>query len=99
MAEIVTQLAYQLKTFQRHFIKHMACTPVEFRRIMRFRNAIDSKLNTKDLKTLTDLTYENNYFDQSYFIKEFKKLTHHSPKKFFKAVKQLDGEKIIWEIL
>lgn len=99
MSEIATQLGLHLKTFQRHFIKHMACTPVEFRRIVRFRNAIDSKLNAKDLKTLTDLTYENNYFDQSYFIKEFKRLTHHSPKKFFKVVKQLDGEKIIWEIL
>jgi AraC-like DNA-binding protein len=99
ISDIAKQLGYNLKTFQRHFFKHMACTPVEYRRIIRFRSAIESKFNKKELKTLTDVTFENNYFDQSYFIKEFKKLTHHSPKKFFKVVKQLDGEKIIWEIL
>ncbi len=99
ITEIASKLGYHLKTFQRHFIKHMGCTPVEYRRIIRFRNSVDSKLNAKVLKTLTDVTFENNYFDQSYFIKEFKKLTNHSPKNFFKAVKQFEGEKIIWEIL
>jgi AraC-like DNA-binding protein len=99
ISEIADKLGYNLKTFQRHFTKHIGCSPVDYRRIIRFRNAIETKLNAKELKSLTDITFENNYFDQSHFIKEFKRLTNHNPKKFFKSVSQLDGEKIIWEIL
>lgn len=88
-----------MKTFQRHFTKHIGCSPIDYRRIIRFRNAIEAKLNAKELKSITDITFENNYFDQSHFIKEFKRLTTHNPKEFFKNLSQLDGEKIVWEIL
>lgn len=99
IAEIALKLGFQLKTFQRHFKKHMGCSAVEYRRICRFRNSITSKLNVDQLKTLTALTYESGYFDQSYFIKEFRKLTHHNPKEFFKVANKVDGDKIVWEIL
>lgn len=99
IAEIAEKLDYNLKTFQRHFTKHIGCSPIDYRRIIRFRNSIDAKLNAKELKSLTDITFENNYFDQSHFIKEFKRLTNHNPKKFFKSISQLDGEKIIWELM
>lgn len=99
ISEIAFKMGYNLKTFQRHFTKHMGCTPVDYRRIIRFRNSIESKLDSKGDKSLTNITFENNYFDQSYFIKEFKRLTNHNPKKFFKVVRPLDGEKIIYEIL
>lgn len=97
--EVAEKTGYNLKSFQRHFTRHMGCSPVDYRRIVRFRNSVSSKLNASELKTLTDITYENNYFDQSYFIKEFKRLTHLNPKKFFKEVSLLDGDKIVWEIL
>ena len=95
---IAVQLGLNRKTFQRHFKKHMGCSPVEFRRICRFRNALEKKLNTKQLKNLSQITYEEGYFDQSYLIKEFRKLTGHNPKDFFKAARKVDGDKIIWEI-
>jgi AraC-like DNA-binding protein len=99
IAAIAEKLGYNLKTFQRHFTKHIGCSPIDYRRIIRFRNAIETKLNAKELKSLTDITFENNYFDQSHFIKEFKRLTSHNPKKFFKNISQLDGEKIVWELM
>lgn len=98
IAEIAIGLGYNLKTFQRHFKKHMGCSPIEYRRIFRIRNTIASKLNNLQLKTLTDITYESGYFDQSYFIKEFKKLTNHKPKDFFKVAHKIDGDKLIWAI-
>jgi AraC-like DNA-binding protein len=98
ITEMAHQLGYNLKTFQRHFKKHMGCSPVEYRRIYRFRNSIASKLNDSQLKTLTAITYEVGYFDQSYFIKEFRKLTNHNPKDFFKVVNKVDGETLVWEI-
>lgn len=99
ITEIALTAGYNVKTFQRHFTKHMGCSPLDYRGIIKFRKAIVSKLYNKELKSLTDITFENNYFDQSHFIREFKRLTNHSPKNFFKVVSQVHGEKIVWEIL
>lgn len=95
---IAANVGLTLKTFQRHFNKHMGCSPIEYRRICRFRNSLTSKLNSSELKNLTDITYEEGYYDQSYFIKEFRKLTNHKPKDFFKSTSKVDGDKIVWEL-
>lgn len=96
--QVADLLGMNLKTFQRHFTKHMACSPAEYKRIARFRNALHSGIMAKELKSLTRISYDNNYFDQSYFIKEFKKLTNLNPKKFFRQISLLDDDKIVWEI-
>ena len=96
--EIAEQSNLNLKTFQRHFTKHFACSPSEYKRIIRFRNSLNSKLLSKEFKSLTSLSYENNYCDQSHFIKEFKKLTYLNPKDFFNKIELIDDQTIIWEI-
>jgi len=98
LTHIANSMGMNLKTFQRHFTKHMACPPAQYKRIARFRNALHSGIRERALKSLTRISYDNNYFDQSYFIKEFKKLTHLNPKKFFRQVSVLDEDKIVWEI-
>jgi AraC-like DNA-binding protein len=98
ISEIANQVGLNLKTFQRHFQKHMGCSPVEYRRICRFRSSLTNKLNNTQLKNLTEITYEEGYYDQSYLIKEFRKITNHNPKDFFKSASKVDGDKIIWEI-
>lgn len=98
ISALAAQAGYTLKTFQRQFKKQMGCSPVEYRRICRFRHSINDRLNSTELKTLTDITYEWGYFDQSYFIKEFKKLTTYNPKEFFKAAGKVDGDKLVWEL-
>lgn len=98
ISAIATKVGLTLKTFQRHFNKHMGCSPIEYRRICKFRNSLTSKLNGSELKNLTDITYEEGYYDQSYLIKEFRKLTNHNPKDFFKSTSKVDGDKIVWEL-
>ena len=98
ISNLAIKLGYNLKTFQRHFKKHMGCSPIEFRRICRFRNSLNNKLNSVELKNLTEITYDGGYFDQSYLIKEFRKLTNHNPKDFFKATSKVDGDRLVWEI-
>jgi AraC-like DNA-binding protein len=98
ISDIAIKVGLNLKTFQRHFQKHMGCRPVEYRRICRFRSSLTNKLNNTHLKNLTDITYEEGYCDQSYLIKEFRKITNHNPKDFFKSASKVDGDKIIWEI-
>ncbi len=97
--EIANSIDLNLKSFQRYFLRHIGCSALDYKRIVRFRNSISSKIHANEIRSLTEISYENNYFDQSYFIKEFKKLTNHNPKNFFKEVSQVDGDKIIWEIL
>jgi AraC-like DNA-binding protein len=97
--DVAALLCMNLKSFQRLFTKHMSCSPSDYKRIARFRNSMHSKLYSTEMKSLTSICYENNYSDQSYFIKEFKKLTSQNPKKFFKAVQVLDQDKLIWELL
>ena len=97
--DIASKVGLNLKTFQRHFQKHMGCSPVEYRRIFRFRSSLTNKLNNTQLKNLTEITYEEGFYDQSYLIKEFRKITNHNPKDFFKSTSKVDGDKIIWEIM
>ena len=95
--EMVARLVgMSLKTFQRHFLKHLTCSPSEYKRIARFRNALNDKMFSKEIRSLTSISHGSNYYDQSYFIREVKKLTNLNPKKFFKMVRVLDDEKIIW---
>jgi len=61
-------------------------------------HSLANKLNNAQLKNLTEITYEEGYYDQSYLIKEFRKITNHNPKDFFKSASKVDGDKIIWEI-
>lgn len=98
ISTIASEVGLNAKTFQRHFQKHMGCSPVEYRRIYRFRSSLTKKLNSAEWKNLTDITYEVGYYDQSYLIKEFRKITNHNPKDFFKSTSKVDGDKIIWEI-
>lgn len=95
---IASNCGFTLKTFQRNFTKHLACSPSEYKRIARFRHALQNKLISKEIKTLTSVSYESNYYDQSYFIREFKKLTQLSPKSFFNSISALDEKNIVWKV-
>lgn len=63
----------------------------EFRKINRFRATIEKKKNAKNL---SQLTYDNMFYDQSHMIKDFKELTKVSPQSFFKKI-DID-KKNIW---
>ncbi len=74
------------KTLIAHFNKDICKTPSQFRKIVRFRKA----LNTED-SSLTQLSYACNYFDQAHMIKDFQKLTGYQPKNFFKNLRRIEG--------
>lgn len=70
--------------------KNLGKSPVEYRKIFRFRNAIRKYQGL----SLTDLSYENSFFDQSHLIKDFKSLTEINPNRFFKSVNT--ANKNVW---
>ncbi|WP_255157556.1 AraC family transcriptional regulator [Ferruginibacter sp. HRS2-29] len=65
------------------FLRHLGKPPGEYQKIYRFRQAISNK---SGIRSLTELAYENYFYDQSHLIKDFRALTNSSPKSFFKNV-------------
>lgn len=63
--------------------RYLAKPASEFRKIQRFRNVL---ISNKKSRNLTELSYENLFYDQSHLIKDFKELTRISPGKFFENV-------------
>jgi AraC-like DNA-binding protein len=95
--EIANQCGLTLKTFQRNFKKLLTCTPSEYKRIVRFRHSITNKMLNEAVSKLTDVAHDSMYYDQSYFIREYKKLTGTKPKIFFNRASVLTEDKIIWQ--
>jgi len=64
------------------FLKHIGKSPAEYRKIHRFRKSL---LQQKISKNYTELS-QHGFYDQSHFIKDFKKFTHNKPQSFFNQV-------------
>ncbi len=64
------------------FVKHIGKSLSEYRKIHRFRNSL---LMQKESKNITELS-QHGFYDQSHFIRNFKKLTHSNPHSFFRNV-------------
>ncbi|GHB40773.1 helix-turn-helix domain-containing protein [Mongoliitalea lutea] len=96
--EVADLCGLTMKSLQRNFKRLLTCTPSEYKRIFKFRHSLSQDGFQGEIKKLTEIALESNYYDQSYFIREYKKLTGKSPKAFFKRISKLEGNKIIWEV-
>jgi len=99
IAEIARKNKISQKTLIKHFEQHIGKTPSDFRKIVRFRNALKQKALENTMDNLTDITYISSYFDQSHMIKDFKALTGYTPKEFFKKLSSSYDGKINWIFL
>ena len=80
-------------TINKHFDQHICKSPSQFKKIVRFRAAIQSQL---DDKNNIGRSYHVDYFDQSHMIRDFKKLTGFTPKVFFSNIAALERDQIKW---
>lgn len=71
------------RTFERFVLKMTGYTPTNLRRIRRYQVA-SNQLLMKEYPKITEIVYENNYTDQAYFTKEFKRYSGASPRIFQK---------------
>lgn len=77
--ELHQQLHISQSAFEKRFRKLVGTSPKKFASIVRFNTVL------KDLgqeKSLTEICYDNNFFDQAHFIKDFKQYTGDSPENF-----------------
>jgi len=99
IAQIAKKNKITQKTLIKHFEQNIGKTPSDFRKIVRFRNALKQKALERRDDNLTDITYISRYFDQSHMIKDFKVLTGFTPKEFFKKLSSTHDGKINWIFL
>jgi AraC-like DNA-binding protein len=97
--EIADQLNISVRTFNRNFKQSLGVAPAEYRRIARFRHSLTNKLCSRQFKRLTDLGYQSNFYDQSYFNKIYRKLTGSNPKAFFRSVERSGDDQLIFQFI
>lgn len=81
LSEVQYELNLSERSLERHFKQHIGITPSLYARINRFQSALD-KMRQMKVARLTDLAYQCNYFDQSHFVRDFRKFAGTSPKRF-----------------
>ena len=79
--DIAHEVCLGIKQFERTFSKYVGVNPKKFASIVRFQNVIQMK--SKHKKSMSQLAFDNGYYDQSHFIHDFKSLTGLTPKAFF----------------
>jgi len=77
--ELNEKLFISQSPFEKRFRKVVGTTAKKFASIVRFNTVLNNLNNTK---SLTEICYENNFFDQAHFIKDFKQFTGDTPESF-----------------
>lgn len=77
--ELNEKLFISQSPFEKRFRKVLGTTPKKFASIVRFHAVLDSLTETK---SLTEICYENQFFDQAHFVKDFKQFTGDTPENF-----------------
>lgn len=98
ITDIAGELGVSSKTINRQFAKSIGCSPMEYKKIVRFRKAIHTKFNDP-LKNLTQICFDSNFYDSPHFTREFKKLTKMSPSDFFSQIKTVVDKEIPYKFL
>ena len=70
------------RSLERKFTSAIGMSPKQLTKVIRLQAAI-KMLEKKQFTSLTSLAYENGYYDQAHFIRDFKDFTGVSPKSFY----------------
>ena len=89
IATIAKQCNMSTRTLNRKFNSYVGCSAQAYKKITRFRNAIAYKVQSENPINFTDVCYDNNFYDASHFLREFKLLTQHNPSNFFNSITEM----------
>lgn len=77
------QYNISLRQVERLYNKYIGLSASAYCALNRFHFSLNQLLRT-DYSKLSDLAYDNNFFDQTHFIKEFKRFAGNTPGRFVK---------------
>jgi AraC-like DNA-binding protein len=80
--ELSKQTNINRRQLERKFSSAIGLSPKQLSKTIRLQATLKVLLNKK-ITNLTDLAYENEYYDQAHFIKDFKEFTGLTPKEFY----------------
>ena len=83
LGKVLSDFNVGYKTLERRFDRVMGLSPMEFLRIHRFSSSVQAMYSGR-YSSLTRIGYACGYYDQSHFIREFKRLSGFTPKEFLK---------------
>jgi AraC-like DNA-binding protein len=86
LKKVQDELYVTERTFQRMFEDKVGISPNQYRRIAQFNSAFQ-QLNQQQFKLFSDVAFNNDYADQSHFIRAFKEFTNMTPKEYLKLGK------------
>jgi AraC-like DNA-binding protein len=82
VTELTDKLNITRRNMERKFNSLIGMSPKQLSRVTRLQATI-KMLQENRFTSLTSVAYENGYFDQAHFIKDFKDFTGLSPKDFY----------------
>jgi AraC-like DNA-binding protein len=80
--ELAEQLKINRRQLERKFSSAIGLSPKQLSKVIRLQNTL-KMMSLQQFTSLTSLAYENGYYDQAHFIKDFKEFTGLSPKQFY----------------
>lgn len=91
LKSLQTELNISERSLERNFKQHVGISPKLYARICRFQSTLDNLRQTR-FRKLTPIAHQNDYFDQSHWIREFREFAGTSPKHFIlKANEQVEN--------
>lgn len=97
ISEIAEKIDYTERYINKVFIEFMGVSPKVFCKIIQFQRSLEA-LNYGNVENMTDLAVDLGYYDQPQFIRDFKRFSGTTPKKYLDLiVKKKYKERIITE--
>jgi len=88
--ELAEQLQVNRRQLERKFSSAIGLSPKQLSKVIRLQTTLKALYQEKS-STLTSVAYENGYYDQAHFIKDFREFTGVSPKEFYAGHLQLSS--------
>jgi AraC-like DNA-binding protein len=81
LSQIQKDICVTERTLQRMFENNIGISPNQFRKVHQFNRAF-RQLNNRQFQNLGDIAYDNDYADQSHYIRVFKEFTNITPTEY-----------------
>lgn len=81
ISEFCKRNSIGMRKLERMFNKYVGLSAMTYVTLNRFQNSLNQLLHNNHPR-LSDVAYDNGYFDQMHFIKDFKRFAGNTPKNF-----------------